>query len=567
MNRDVKPLHAVLISCFFIILVLCYIWADGEALKIDGAFVLYENQDNHIYMQVGNRLLQFDGDGLIVDDISLKDIGVEDSIGGMLFLNNSDVIIRVGKDTRTFTENVRAFLRLTNTDTTQFRNVDSGLSRCDLQHRTCNRFARNNVDYNSVFHLQRDDYDGGVFLSDPNRHSVVKFDALGNQLFIFDEGLKFPNRMKFIDNRLYIANTNAKKVKLLNVKNDGLELIRDIDVIPDIAIFERETFPVEITSVGEHWWVILMNGSMSDGGVYRFDNNWKFINRLDLPENADPINLLSLNNGEVIISDPGNFNLYRFDSSGKRLQDYVSEILDDIIEERKAKHDYYVNLSYVPVSIFIVALVAGFIVAISAEMKDKALMKAAPSKCYIKPDKDAELIWLSVNTTLLRNLNYMMVAVYVLLIIISLFLYTIYESIDESADLISSFSTIYLFFILFPIILIIYFKHVIKARIGIQGDYIHLVDHRGKATKGHISEVYYDHRAIVLNDVAVLTGNKMKPFYQKDEVVKYLYPLLVKANMVNAIQMSLMLYKVRHPSTYLEASIIIFCLISLYIYW
>ena len=324
MNRDVKPLHVVLISCFFIILVLCYIWADGKALKIDGAFVLYENQDNHIYMQVGNRLLQFDGDGLIVDDIYLKDIGVEDSIGGMLLLNNNDVILRLGKDTRTLTQNIRAFLRLKNTDTTQSRNVDSGLSRCSLKERICNRFTRGIIDYNSVFHLQRDDYDGGVFLSDPNRHSVVKFDAQGNQLFLFDEGLKFPNRMKFIDNRLYIANTNAKRIKLLNVKNEGLELIRDIDVVPDIAIFERETFPVEIARVSEHWWVILMNASMSDGGVYRFDNNWKFINRLELPENADPINILSLNNGEVIISDLVNFNLYRFDSSGNRLQNYVS---------------------------------------------------------------------------------------------------------------------------------------------------------------------------------------------------------------------------------------------------
>ena len=218
-------------------------------------------------------------------------------------------------------------------------------------------------------------------------------------------------------------------------------------------------------------------------------------------------------------------------------------------------------------SIFIATLMVGFIVAILAELKDKALMKEMARNRYIEPNKDAELIWLSVNTTLLRYLNYMMVAVYALLFIISLLLYSIFENISESAELISSFASIYLFFVLFPIILIIYFKHVIKARIGVQGDYIHLVDHRGKATKGHISEVYYDNRAIVLNDVAVLTGNKMKPFYQKDEVVKYLYPLLVKANMVNTIQMSFMLYKAHHPSIYLEVSIIILCLIGIYIIW
>ena len=218
-------------------------------------------------------------------------------------------------------------------------------------------------------------------------------------------------------------------------------------------------------------------------------------------------------------------------------------------------------------SIFIATLMVGFIVAILAELKDKALMKEMARNRYIEPNKDAELIWLSVNTTLLRYLNYMMVAVYALLIIISLLLYSIFENISETAELISSFASIYLFFVLFPIILIIYFKFVIKARIGVQGDYIHLVDHGGKATKGHISEVYYDNRAIVLNDVAVLTGNKMKPFYQKDEVVKYLYPLLVKANMLNTIQMSFMLYKAHHPSIYLEVSIIILCLIGIYIIW
>jgi len=80
---------------------------------------------------------------------------------------------------------------------------------------------------------------------------------------------------------------------------------------------------------------------------------------------------------------------------------------------------------------------------------------------------------------------------------------------------------------------------------------------------GHISDVYYDSRAIILNNIAVMTGNKMKPFYVKDEMEQYLYPVLEKGQRINTIRMMLMLYKLRHPVMYFEIFTVTLCLIML----
>lgn len=559
MSKEVKPLHALFIISFFGMVIFWYVWASGEAVKIIGPDALYKNQHNHLFVRIGHQLLQFDHNGVLRKDINLLQLGAEVSMGDIVFTENNEILFRVGVDSRSFLQNLRAFLRLSNTGSLQAKNSDSGLYKCNLDSYMCTRFTRQSVDYNSVFHLQKDEHDGGVFLADTDRHRIVKYDVQGNEKFVYEQGLKFPNQMKYMNNKLYVANTNRKKVTVLEVKQDALVHIKDIDVLPDLAKLNREVFPVFINKVGDHWWVINKRASMSNGSVYRFDQNWRFINRIELPENSDPDFMLSIND-EVLVSDADNFRVYRFKESGKRLDDYTPEKLVAVINHQKQKHEYYVQLSYSPIIIFIIALGIGLIIAIRTELKDKTESNQQIKESVNKYDKTAELVWFSVNNSLFRKLYYISAAVIILLIVVVTMFYSVFESVEQSTDILFPLICIFGFLLFFPIILIVYLKHITKAKIGVQGSYIHLIDHRGESTMGPISDVYYDNRAIVLNNVAVLTGQRIQPFYEKDKMLEYFYPLLEKGNKLNGIKMMVMLYKARHPSIYFEAAIVAMCI-------
>jgi len=550
MDNDVKPLHAAAIIIFFIVLILSYAWINARVVETTGPDGIYKNQHNQLFVRIQTELLQFDTSGKFIKSIDLKKLGVEYILGDILFMPDNEIILRRGKDSRSFTQNIKSFLRLDDTSSSQTTEDSSGLFRCSLNSYTCYRFTKIPLDFNSAYHLEYDKFDGGIFLSDTGRHRILKFDKQGALLFEYNTNLKFPNQIQLHNNQLYIANTNHHEITLLNIKQNDFVFNKDISIFTPASKEKRETWPTALQHINDNWWVINMNSDMQLGGVYIYDMDWNFIKRINTKPNADPINILQWPNKEVLIADPTNFILTRYNTNGLVLGEFSSVELQKKLLTLKTQYENLKLLSYFPVAIFIVSIITGLVIGIRQQIKFNAQLKQQADARQTEVLNSNELRWLSIDTKYIRQAR-MLAGLAPVLMLFSLSpMLLLFEHAKLFDALIGTMSGLFLFILTLSISTLFYLKSISNIKIGIQGHNITLKNHLGIETHAHISNVFYDNTTLYFEGVAVVYGNNKRSFFYKDDMQNYLLPFLKSATRINPIRMFYFLYKIKHPSFY-----------------
>jgi hypothetical protein len=208
-----------------------------------------------------------------------------------------------------------------------------------------------------------------VYISDTTRHALRKYSSDGVALAGPVSGFKFPNQLLMFDDKLYVADTNHHEVRVVDPDTGsfGRKLGR-MNVTLELATAARQTFPSHFVRVGDGWWVNNMRKDMNQGGIYLFDDNWHLIRKLELPDDADPMALLVVDD-EVWISDWYNDKVRRFSTAGKPLTDLNSAGLDDILEIARAERLKFEMISYSGIALILFVLgglaVRGFAVSMS----------------------------------------------------------------------------------------------------------------------------------------------------------------------------------------------------------
>jgi len=550
MDNEIKPLHAAAIIVFFIILISSYVWINGKAVEINGPNAIYKNHKNHLFVRLQTDLLEFNDAGQFIKQIDLKKFGVEHMLGDILFTPNNEIILRRGKDNRTLLQNIRAYLRLADTTSTTPDNDSSGLFKCNLQTYSCHRFTQDIIDFSSAYHLEFDSYDNGIFLSDASRHRILKFDDQGKQLFEYSENLKYPNQIQLVDNQLYVANTNHHNITELNIKQNEIIFNDKFNVVPAIASERREKLPATLQHVNDNWWVINMKNSMSHGGIYLFGADWKLINRLNTKAGADPVDIIQWHDDEVLVTDPSNFTLYRFSANGSALSDFLPLELKTKLTALKTQHENFTLLSYLPITIFILAISAGLYIGIRQELKARAQQKQLADTDSIDTPDSNELKWLSIDTKYIRKIRRLAMLAPILIIFSMAPMAFLYDHTKLFNALIGSMLVLFLFIFLLAATAYFYLKIISNIKIGIQGDHITLKDHNGIEASTHISNVYYDHTTLYFDNIAVVYSNHKRSLFHEEEVKKHLLPMLKSAKKINSMKMFYFLYKIKHPSFY-----------------
>lgn len=357
MNSEVHPLVAavVLLLTFFTIGV--WVWGTGEAKAIGGPAELRMAPDGHLYVQIQNQLLEHDAGGVFLKRHDLAELGVELTLGTLAFFSNGDVLLRRGPDPRSLFDNIRAYQRRTNEHSLVPDTPDTGLYRCDLDTAACTLFGAEGIDFKAAYSVFIDWRTDDVYIADTTRHVLRKYSANGVDLTEPVTGFKFPNQLLIHNEQLLVANTNYHQVRVVDPSTGsfGYE-IGIIDVVPPAAAAAGQTWPSHIARVGDAWWVNNMRTGMNEGGVYIFDDNWRYIRKANLPPGADPISLLSFG-GEVLISDWNNDRIYRASLGGALLTDFASPGLEHVLVESRAKRRQFEMYSYLGIILFILVII------------------------------------------------------------------------------------------------------------------------------------------------------------------------------------------------------------------
>ena len=358
-STQVKPLHALAIIVVAASLIFAYLWGNDQLLEVGGPNQMRLDRDGNLYIHISGQLFKIDKNDSSVTQTDLHQLGVFNLVGDFDFFANGDVLIRQGHYDPSLVEGIRMYKRITDSSAPVSQQAGEGLVRCSLISFECRRFG--DVDFNSAFHLSIDPNEDTVYVSDTDRSVMRKYNSEGKQLAVKKVGFRFPNSNMLLENQLLVADTNHHVIKFLDSSNEHFAEVLHSYAVND-AEFGFKNWVFSFAQVGSSWWVNNMANTMSYGLVGIFDDNFKFQRLLKLPRSADPNDILQFND-TVYISDLANNRIYQFDSEGHALDRTMPPVIEDYMAGLNTKRILYKSVKFVAIGLFVVLLIAGFMMA------------------------------------------------------------------------------------------------------------------------------------------------------------------------------------------------------------
>jgi len=363
MKSDVHPIVATLVVLLAIATIGVWAWGRGEANSIGGPAEMLKDPSGHLFIQIQNQLLEHDTTGQFLKRHDLSALGVEHTMGGVGFFADGEILLRRGPDTRSLKDKVRTYQRIENDQSLEPATPDTGLYRCNLANSSCTLFGSTAIDFSATFGVFIDWRNDDVYISDTSRHVIRKYSADGQALSDPVSGFKFPNQLMLQNNQLLVANTNFHEITVVDPDTNAFgQKLDAFNVTPGVAVSAGHQWPSHFARVGNEWWVNNMESNMANGGIYIFDNEWRFNRKVALPRGTDPIALIAFN-GYVLISDWSNDRIRRIDSTGEPMSDFGSPGFTKMIEESRSARFQYQAYSYTAIIffalIFVVLIING----------------------------------------------------------------------------------------------------------------------------------------------------------------------------------------------------------------
>ncbi|MDJ0916482.1 MAG: hypothetical protein QNJ05_01880 [Woeseiaceae bacterium] len=559
MNAKVHPLVAALIIAATFAAVALWTWASGRAASLGGPAELTTGPQGHRFIQIQNYLVEHDAEGSYLRTHNLDDMGVELFLGGHAFFSDGDILLRRGPDPRSFLDNLRAYKRETNRNTIVPESSDSGLFRCDLKTRDCERFGEPGVDFKAAFSVYIDQRTDEVYVSDTTRHLLRKYSSDGVELAPPVDGFHFPNQLTLHDDELLVADTNNHEISVLEPGSPIFgERIGSRDVVPPPAESAGHTWPSHFTRVGDEWWVNNMMTGMDRGGVYVFDDDWRFLRRVELPNGADPISLMAV--GETVwISDWNNDVVRRVSFAGDALTDLESTGLTDVLTRSAEERRRFSLMSYAGV-IVVGLLFVGLLVQAFARSMNASPVRQDVGAEPIRSTGD-EPLHLEPDEAAMKRINAALRIAMVLTVLAVVPLVMLMQT-SENPELVGK--------LIGPIAGIFAIVAMVAwvnrgnwgTAIMLDGDRLTLRDHTGRESTCSIRQVRYDDTAIATRDTVVILGRPQNRVYTDGDVREQLMPRLVDASRIGALEMLKLQIELKHP----QGLITVFALVGVAIY-
>ncbi len=375
MNQNLKISQVILIFIVFGGLLFAKFWASTNSVSVKVFSYMHPHPDGSIYLKLNNQLYGFNQKGQHQKTIDLATMQVDkNNLTDFAFFSNGDLLIRQHAKENNFIENLRRYFRYTNqTDKISLITQD-GLFRCSTTTSECTSFTHHSLNLHGTLGLTIDWSSDRVIVADTNRHSVYLFSENGEELDSLGK-FQFPNQVRVVNNKLYVANTNHHKLSVFDLSDDTLDnpvLTESFDTRTDESRLLGETWPASFMITVNERWIINMKNGMSFGGVYIFDRQGEFIKKLQLPSGADPFELIQMGN-QVLVSDFSLDRIFRYSLDGELLGDFKPTIFQEKLTKLIEKREYYDQLEKIFSLLFALSLITGFTLALYQQYKLKKL--------------------------------------------------------------------------------------------------------------------------------------------------------------------------------------------------
>lgn len=551
MNQNVKPLTAINVVLAAVLLISLIFWARQESLRVGGPDQVQFDSTGNVFIHISDKLYKLSPSLDFLGEYDLVELGIHELVGDFAFFTNGDMLVRLGKYEPGLLESIARYQRKADTKAPVAERDNEGLFRCKLDLKKCSPFGANRLDFDSAFHLSIDTKSDTIYLSDTGRHKLRKFDAEGNELAVQSKGYKFPNQNMLHNDKLLVADTNHHAIQVADTSTENFGKILDTHSIlnPDLG---KDIWPYSLAKVGDQWWVNNMATSMSNGTIAIYNDEWEFVKTVELPADADPIDFAVLED-RVLITDLNNIRSYLLDFQGQVVNGSLPEEITIKLTELNKDRQHYKNLGYGAVGLFIVFLMAGFVVAIRQARTQEDPAASHASESLTININDPNIKWIEVNKQKLRIIKF---ATFFPLLLLPVIPFMLIEK-DSEIALMPVILTI-LVIALAPVIT----RKLLSLGIGTLGDVLIIKKSNKEYAAGKGESIFYSDTHILIDKVYV-PFNGQQLFFNTEQVIKEIMPLLRDATYIQSGQMMNMMLKRQKPISLFLMSLIAILVVAL----
>lgn len=383
MNKSVNPIVALIIILMFGSLFGFKFYFYQQAADVAKLNYIKASPSGNIFIRLGEEIYDYTPSGKLNRVINLSTLNISNHFGDFAFFSNGDLLINRDEFLPSFKDRISRFFRHENTNKT-IATDNKGLQRCNISTLICTQFTAEIPVLQGSFYLFIDIKTDDVYLADTSRHQIRKLDKEGHLLAEMTSDLAFPNQLWLEQSSLWIVDTNHHVMKAVHADTDTFgEPIEQHSTTAS----GQWIWPSAFAKVQDNWWLTISNHAMEDAKIVIFDSLWKKGETLSLPDNADPISSLVVND-KVLITDANQFSLYQFDFEGNKLPDFAIQNNDysgiqSALKRNETESDKFILWSDYCLWISISLFIPIFIFALLPTGKENSNKQAANSEAKI----------------------------------------------------------------------------------------------------------------------------------------------------------------------------------------
>lgn len=345
---DRKQLTTALAAVFMVSVLVAVglrLWASTARNSMPQLAMVHAGPDGGLYTMLGDTLYIDDADGNSKRVIPLSRLGISGFWGDFAVLADGGIILPASKQPKdSLGKEARIALREPASGGDRAGAVP--LTRCAVETLSCQPLTGSPAaDYfqaDRTFKLAVDEAAGRIYVADTAEQRLLILDMQGRILARQTSGLQFPNQLVLLQpGLLEVADTNGLALRQFDVSADNFVARGEPEPTVGWARGLTHGFPVGLAA-DKHGgqWVVLADGAIEHGQLYRRASDTDAPRRLPLPENADVL-FLAAAGYHVLAPDQANYVIHAFSLDGEALPDAGSDTLQAALADHSSSRRLY----------------------------------------------------------------------------------------------------------------------------------------------------------------------------------------------------------------------------------
>lgn len=552
MNRTSRRV-AITVVLFTALGLLVYLWANHQRLQVPG-YGFIRVQGELLSVRFGSHLVWLDGAGRERQQLDLASAGLAPA-GDHAFFSNGDLLVYNRPEPAGLAYWITRYLRLQK-PSPRAPEAFEGFNRCRLPQLICDPFGRALPAMGSAFRLAVA-ADDTLYLADTPGFHVYRLSDEAVAPARTPEGLlRFPNQVRLTPDGLWVADTNNRRLALLDTTPAAFGVLREEVVL---APQDGRRWPHQFAADGGGWLVNMADDRMRDGSLVHFSTGRGADATVAAALLQDPL-AFELWREHLWVVDASSEQLLRLDRQGEQQAIIQSKTLSALELGAAQARESYLWVGRFGLLVMGLSLVAGFAAAWLLERKETVAQfrgwagrelpalvaaEAAPlpgDAVYWLPNRlQGRLRWI-------KPLLLLVVAAlgYVLLQV-ALLGGTLWSQLQMAG--LTVYAGLFVWMTLWDL------QATARQRLGLTDECLVLVG-QGRQCEVRFADVRYTRTHLVGENLVVFLGNPRHSVFDRKQLEQLVFPRLKEATSCPPWFVWKMLWHTRHSQALMAAVLI-----------